>query len=229
MSLREISIGELVNKCKTWNPQKSEKTTFDYIDLSSVDKDLKAIVSTERIQCSDAPSRARQLVEKDDILISTVRPNLNGVAQVKDNHVGMTASTGYCILRPKPEKLDSNYLFQWVKTESFIKKMVDVAIGANYPAVSDSKVKESTIPLPPLPEQKRIAAILDAADALRTQRRQSIAELDLLLQSTFLEMFGDPVENPKGWNGMELGKITSIDAPMIDPMKKEYSGTLWAR
>jgi len=53
--------------------------------------------------------------------------------------------------------------------------------------------------LPPLPEQKRIAAILDAADALRAKRRESIEQLDSLIQATFLEMFGDPVANPKGW------------------------------
>ena len=60
-------------------------------------------------------------------------------------------------------------------------------------------LKECEIPLPPLPEQKRIAAILDAADALRAKRRESIEQLDSLIQSTFLEMFGDPVTNPKGW------------------------------
>lgn len=87
-------------------------------------------------------------------------------------------------------------------------------------------LKEKKIPLPPLPEQKRIAAILDAADALRAKRRQSIAELDALLQATFLEMFGDPVENPKGWDSAELGKITSIDALMVDPRDEEYQDLL---
>jgi hypothetical protein len=57
----------------------------------------------------------------------------------------------------------------------------------------------TAIPLPPLPEQKRIAAILDAADALRAKRRESIKQLDALIQSTFIDMFGDPVTNPMGW------------------------------
>jgi len=59
--------------------------------------------------------------------------------------------------------------------------------------------RQIEFPLPPLPEQKRIAAILDAADALRARRRTALAELDALLQSTFLDMFGDPVTNPMGW------------------------------
>ncbi len=199
MTVSECPIGDFVERCQTWNPKTSGAGSFDYIDLSSVDKDTKSINSIERYECSDAPSRARQLVETGDVLVATVRPNLNGVALVNGAEDGMTASTGYCVLRPKDDKLDSRYLFHWVKTHMFIKRMVDVAIGANYPAVSDAKVKTSTIPLPPLAEQKRIAAILDAADALRTKRRESLAQLDTLLQSTFLEMFGDPVTNPMGW------------------------------
>ena len=74
--------------------------------------------------------------------------------------------------------------------------MKGVAGQRRVPAEFFSQLK---IPLPPLAEQKRIAAILDAADVLRAKRRESLAQLDTLLQSTFLDMFGDPVTNPKGW------------------------------
>lgn len=73
------------------------------------------------------------------------------------------------------------------------------ATGANYPAVSDKIVKESKIPLPPLPEQKRIAAILDKADAIRHKRQQAIQLADDFLRAVFLDMFGDPFTNPKGF------------------------------
>ena len=208
MRLKEHPIGDYVGKCQTWNPRASGEGSFDYIDLSSVDKVTKSITSIQRYECADAPSRARQLVETDDILVATVRPNLNGVALVNGAHHGMTASTGYCVLRPNRDKLDSTFLFHWVKTDVFVQRMVEVATGANYPAVSDTKVKASKIPLPPLVEQKRIAAILDAADALRAKRRESLAQLDTLLQSAFLEMFGDPVDNPMGWQERPLGELT---------------------
>ena len=72
----------------------------------------------------------------------------------------------------------------------------------NIPAAGYSRhykfLKETVIPLPPLAEQKRIAGILDAADALRAKRRESLVQLDTLLQSTFLTLFGDPVTNPMG-------------------------------
>ena len=65
------------------------------------------------------------------------------------------------------------------------------------------------VPLPALAEQKRIAGILDAADALRAKRREALAQLDILLQSTFLDMFGDPVTNPMGWTKVRSGEAVS--------------------
>ena len=74
-----------------------------------------------------------------------------------------------------------------------------MAEGAAQPGVNSSKLKELEIPLPPLPEQKRIAAILDKAAAIRRKRQQAIQLADDFLRAVFLDMFGDPVTNPKGW------------------------------
>ncbi|MCA2017777.1 restriction endonuclease subunit S [Vibrio tritonius] len=211
MSWPMVEIGGLVTKIDTWNPAKQGgKTPFDYIDLSSVDKDSKKIVSESlaKVVPDKAPSRARQLVKEDDVLVATVRPNLNGVAVVEAEFSGATASTGYCILRVNPKLLDYRYLFYWVQSPLFITDMMSKASGANYPAVSDKIIKESKIPHPPLAEQKRIAAILDKADAIRQKRQQAIKLADEFLRSVFLEMFGDPVTNPKGWGVKELGDVT---------------------
>jgi type I restriction enzyme S subunit len=73
------------------------------------------------------------------------------------------------------------------------------------------KLKALPVPLPPLDEQRRIAAILDAADSLRAKRRAALAKLDQLAQSIFIEMFGDPVSNSKGWpSDLTLGQIADI-------------------
>jgi type I restriction enzyme S subunit len=102
--------------------------------------------------------------------------------------------------------------------------MVDVASGANYPAVSDAKVKKSKIPLPPLKEQKRIAEILDAADRLRSIRRKALAQLDVFLQSTFIDLFGDPVTNPKGWEVVKLpaASVKFVDGPFGSNLKTSH-------
>jgi type I restriction enzyme S subunit len=197
-----VEIGELVQKISTWNPMKSESIEqFNYVDLSSVDKDRKIIDlgSVPKVFTNEAPSRARQLLQSNDVLVSTVRPNLNGVAKVPSNLNGATASTGYCVLRGESEKLDSKYLYFWVQTNLFVLDMISKSTGANYPAVSDKIIKQSKIPLPPLDEQKRIAAILDKADTIRRKRQQAINLADDFLRSAFIDMFGDPVTNSKGF------------------------------
>ena len=79
--------------------------------------------------------------------------------------------------------------------------------GATMKHVNRGEFLATTIPLPPLAEQKRIAGILDVADALRAKRREALAQLDTLLHSTFLDMFGDPVTNPMGWEVKPLNEL----------------------
>ena len=204
-----IPLKSLLEPCKTWNPINSPDAEFQYIDISSVDRENKKITSTTLLKGQNSPSRARQIVKSGDVLVSTVRPNLNSVAQVGADLDGATASTGFTVLRPR-STLDSAFLFHWVKTPQFVDDMVKKATGANYPAVSDRIIFESKIPLPSITEQRRIAAILDKAEALRSKRREAIAKLDQLLQSVFLEMFGDPIVNPKGWKSKFISEICSL-------------------
>ncbi|PIX84370.1 MAG: restriction endonuclease subunit S [Nitrospirae bacterium CG_4_10_14_3_um_filter_70_108] len=204
------AIGGLLEPVSSWAPEREDPGgVFTYIDLSAVDQDAKVITGARELNCAEAPSRARQVVRAGDVLVSTVRPNLNGVARVPPELDGATASTGFCVLRPKSDSLDGHYLFQWVKSPRFVAEMVRRATGASYPAVSDRIVCESQLPLPSLPEQRRIAEILDKADALRAKRRATLAQLDTVTQSIFLDMFGDPATNPKGWPQVPIGDHAS--------------------
>ena len=205
------SIGEVVEPVSSWTPQRDNpRGMFTYIDLSAVDQDAKIVSGARKLACSEAPSRARQLVRAGDVLVSTVRPNLNGVARVPTEFDGATASTGFCVLRPRAAQLDGRYLYQWVKSPPFVSDMAGKATGASYPAVSDRIVCESKLPLPPLPEQRRIAEILDKGDALRAKRRQALAQLDTLSQSIFVEMFGHPATNPRRWPSRRLDTLCAL-------------------
>jgi type I restriction enzyme S subunit len=207
-----VALGGLVDPVETWSPERDAPDgSFEYIDLSAIDQDAKAIIGAREVPCAEAPSRAKQIVAAGDVLISTVRPNLNGVARVPSEMDGATASTGFCVLRPRPEKLDGAYLLHWVRSPRFIAEMVRRATGASYPAVSDRIVLESRLPLPPLPEQWRIADVLDRADALRAKRRAALAQLDTLAQSLFLDMFGDPLVNAKAWPVKKLSEVGTLD------------------
>jgi type I restriction enzyme S subunit len=98
-------------------------------------------------------------------------------------------------------RVDLKYLVSALRNADFS----GVITGVAQPQITGQSLARFQIPLPPLAEQKRIAAILDAADALRTKRREAIAQLDALLQSTFLTLFGDPVTNPMGWEMAAMG------------------------
>jgi type I restriction enzyme S subunit len=189
--VRADKIGSVVEAVKSWNPHSVTNRPITYLDLSSVDNKTKLIIEPTIVDSSEAPSRARQLVSTGDVMVSTVRPNLNAVAWVSPELDGATASTGFCVLRPREGHLDSRYLFHWVRTQAFVSEMARLATGASYPAVSDKIILGSAIPLPPIEEQRRIASILDAVDALRTKRRQALAKLDTLTQAIFIDMFGD--------------------------------------
>lgn len=162
------------------------------------------------------------IVKSGDILLT-----LSGSFRITEWQ-GENALLNQRILKLTPSKnINPKFFLYYLRTQlSKIEQLGRYALVNN---VSVSDIRKIAIPLPPLPEQKRIAAILDAADALRTQRRQSIAELDLLLQSTFLEMFGDPVDNPKGWKNQTLNDILSVKSINGAYYPKEYyseNGTL---
>ncbi len=110
-------------------------------------------------------------------------------------------------------KLDNKYLY-------YVLKSVDHSIGSNKAVMGKTLNKEQLkkihIPLPSLPDQKRIVHLLDQADALRQKRKQAIALLDDYLKAVFLDMFGDPVKNPKGWEVEDLGKIINGKGDIVD-------------
>jgi type I restriction enzyme S subunit len=205
-----VKLAQLVEPVDTWNPAlDNPDQEFKYVDIAAVDREEKVITSVSSVVGAEAPSRARQLLRSGDVIVSTVRPNLNAVAFVPPSLNGVTASTGFCVLRAGPS-LDSRYLYHWVRTPRFVTSLVRYATGASYPAVSDAIIKASNIPLPSADEQRRIAAILDQTDTLRGQRQAALEELDAMEQSIFLEMFGDPVVNPKQWPDPKLGGLLTF-------------------
>ena len=148
------------------------------------------------------PSRLVKNPEKmlstGDILVSSANSwNLVGkCCQVPKLQYPSTAGGFISILRPKTKKLESSYLYRWFSWGEIQRKLRSFANQTtNISNLDHKKTLELQIPLPPLAEQKRIANILDAADALRAKRREALAQLDTLIQSTFLDMFGDPVTN----------------------------------
>ena len=183
---------------------------IDYIDISAVDNREKKITQTAIVLAKDAPSRAKQLVEHGDVIVSLVRPNLNAVAIIEEQSQNLqVASTGYCVLRCN-QMIYNRYLFYFCQSETFVNSMTAQATGASYPAVSNSIVKNCEIPLPERNKQKEIADILDKVTGLISLRKQQLAKLDELVKARFVEMFGDSVANTKNFPSTTLETVMTV-------------------
>ena len=211
-------VGELVLPTEQRDPRRNPTDEFCYVDIAGVDNDAKAIVATKRIVGADAPSRARKVIREGDVIVSTVRPNLNAVALVPTTFDDQICSTGFSVLRPS-EKVVSGYLFAFVRSAAFIDYLVARTTGANYPAVNDGEVKAVPIPVPPLTEQERIVKLLDEADDLRQLRAQADRRTAALIPALFYEMFGDTIKNPKGWPLKPFGQLASNQDGRREPVK----------
>jgi type I restriction enzyme, S subunit len=160
-------MGEVTCEPMQRVPAASEE--FNYIDIASVDREVKAITSPQHLRGDKAPSRARKVVRTGDVLVSMTRPNLNAVALVPRQFDGQIASTGFDVLRPNC--VDPRWIFGIVRSSEFVNAMSDLVQGALYPAVRSRDIRAYKIPIAPLPEQKRIAdkldTILSRVDACR--------------------------------------------------------------
>ena len=145
-------------------------------------------------------------------------PKLGDVLFSKDGTVGkvcvvrekreFAVLSSIAILRPKKEIADSSYLGYILGFQKTIDEASKRKTGSAVRRIILKDLKQVEIPLPPLEEQRRIAAILDKADGVRRKRKEAIRLTEELLRSTFLEMFGDPVTNPKGWEIVKLEKVS---------------------
>ncbi len=142
----------------------SDREHFWYIDISSIDNTICKIVNPQQIWGNFAPSRAKKLVRANDVIFSTTRPYLKNIAIVPMELDGQICSTGFCVLRANKERVLPEWIYYNVITERFIRRIESKMRGATYPAVTDKDVYFEKIPLPPLPEQKRIAEVLRTVD-----------------------------------------------------------------
>lgn len=166
---------------KTENIKWSEnkESDFDYIDLSSVSREDFSILETQKVNESNAPSRAKKLVQTNDVIFGTTRPTLMRVTIIPEQYNNQLCSTGFCVLKADITKILPSFIFYFIQSSLFMDRMEKIQTGASYPAVSDSKVLETIIPLPPLPEQYQIVTRLDALSTkLRELRHLQVEQLE---------------------------------------------------
>lgn len=165
-------------------------SVIQYIDISSVGTGFFN-TPPRAISLGEAPSRAQRLVEAEDTIISTVRPNRRSFLFLRCPTPNTVVSTGFCVLRAREGKVDPRFLYYLVNQESFTDYLVSRAEGSAYPAVNPSVLEEAEIRVPPYPEQRAIARVLGALDDKIEINRKMNETLESIAQTLFQSWFID--------------------------------------
>lgn len=139
------------------DPTKDPETAFQYIDISAVDVSTGSITNAQDVDGAEAPSRARKVVRAFDVLVSTCRPTRGAVAVVPVQLHNQIASTGFSIVRARPD-VNPFYLHYALRLPSTLEQFRKWSTGSSYPAILDSDVRKTIIPVPEPEIQDEIAA-----------------------------------------------------------------------
>jgi type I restriction enzyme, S subunit len=189
---------------------------IEYIDIGNVDK-TKGIIETEKYYFEDAPSRARRIVKKGDIIVSTVRTYLQAIAEITERKNNLIVSTGFAVFTPT--NIFNRYATYFIKSEYFVNQVMSQSVGVSYPAISPSKLASIKILVPGKNEQRSIAAFLDREtariDALIEKKQQLIA----LLKEKRTALITRAVT--KG-----IGALSGAETPKMKPSGIEWLGEI---
>ena len=182
------------------------------IRITNVQKGIIEDNNPKYYALTDLEKLERYEINKDDILMS-LTGNVGRVGRFPSELLPAYINQRVCRVKSKSDKLNDNYLFHILNSNEFEERAINNSTGIAQLNLSTKWIEEFKIPLPALKTQERIAAILDDAAALRDKTAQLLTEYDLLAQSIFLEMFGDPSLNSKNW---EIKKLVEVCTKITD-------------
>lgn len=212
-------VAEIVTGVTYKKSQSSEKFVEGFTPLLKANNiENNQILFDDFVYVPPDLVKEEKMIQKNDILIAASSGSLSVVGKAAQIRKDWDGSFGaFCkVLRPNTDIVDPRYLSYFFYTEYYRSVISHLAKGANINNINNSHFDELFVPLPPLETQKKIAAVLNKADVLRQKRWQTIEKLDILTQSLFLDMFGDPNINPNDWDQVQLkevGKLKSGGTP----------------
>ncbi|CAB3714245.1 restriction endonuclease subunit S [Achromobacter kerstersii] len=200
MSFPRVPLGEIFDIARGGSPRPIDAYITDasdgvnWISIKDASNSSKYIKKTKKKILQSGALKSRRVKPGDFLLTNSMSFGRPYILQTDG-----CIHDGWLVLSGDERIVDQDFFYHVLGSDHTYRQFSSIAAGAVVKNLNTTLVKTVLVPLPPLSEQRRIAAILDKADALRAQRRTAIAKLDELLQSVFVEMFGDPVTNPKGW------------------------------
>ena len=156
-SVPHAQLGELAGfSSETWNAKKHPTSTFNYIEISGVDRQ-RGIATAREMAVHDAPSRARMAVREDDILVSLTRPHHGSIALLESRHEGHVASTGFAVIRTvDASRVSKEFLWAMLRLSISLKQMERRSSGGNYPAITQDELARVVVPVPDMATQAEI-------------------------------------------------------------------------
>ena len=198
---KEVELNEVALLSRDSVKPEHIKTNELYLGLES----LEATGACNPIKTTLGALKSNKYTfSENHILYGKLRPYLRKIVQPEFKGI---CSTDIIPILPLKDKIDTRYLYHYLRSDNMVQFATSRCSGANLPRISPKQINKFKIPLPPLPIQKKIAAILDAADDYRKKTKALLDKYDELTQSIFLDMFGDPVRNEKG---LKKGTIRDI-------------------
>ncbi len=217
-----VRLGDVCEIVSGATPSTSVSEYWDGEHYWATPKDLSDLRETyiektsRRITKRGLDSCAAAVLPINSVLFSSRAP----IGLVAINRVPMATNQGFKSFVPRHSVLDSKFLFHLLKYSR--PRIEAMGVGATFKEVSKSIVEKIQIPLPPLAEQQRIAALLDTADNLLRLRETAIEKLDQLAESVFIEMFGNDKPNNKNWSRTKLGSLCDIEWGNTSITKASY-------
>lgn len=216
MSWEQVKLGDIFEIARGGSPRPIDQYITDdpnglnWISIKDASNSSKYIYKTEKKIKPEGLHKTR-LVHPNDFLLT------NSMSFGRPYIMKTTGCIhdGWLVLSADKTKVDTDYFYHLLGSDFMYRKFKGLAAGAVVKNLNTELVKSVSVPLPPLSEQCRIASILDQADELRQKRQQAIEKLNQLLQATFIDMFGDPVSNPKGFEVKKLSE--QVDLIQIGP------------
>ena len=193
-----VELGEVceVNE-GTENPADSYSDWFIYLDISSVKNGTGEIDYTNKVNIVDTPSRARRVVKKDDILLSTVRPNLQAFGYVNRKPERFIASTGFAVLRVNQSKLISKYLYFLLFQDIVLSQMINLSGKGAYPSINQKDVNGLKIPMPDLETQERIVNHIEIEKEAVNSSKQLIEIFEQKIKDRIGKVWGEDKKEEK--------------------------------
>ena len=221
---KEVKLGDVVKINQKTIDKTYKNSLIEYLDTGSIKQNK--IEGFQKFNLVDAPSRAKRLVKKNDIIYSTVRPIQRHYGFIEDTIENLVVSTGFAVISTIKEKANAKYLFYLLSSDDIVNYLDSIADGSTsaYPSLRPDDLAVLDVFLPPLSEQTSIASILSSLDDKIDLLHRQNKTLEQLAETLFRQWFVEEAE--ESWAVEPLGKVFDIGIGRTPPRKEQHWFTL---